>query len=65
MKKNKLMSSEAEIKALIETSNIGKQLKEELNAFGSQNDNELNTLQAVVLRLKVEVNEFDRLYLKS
>ena len=48
---------EAEIKALIESSKIGNLLKEKLIAFGWKNDNEFNSLQADICRLKTEYNE--------
>ena len=48
---------EAEIKALIENSKIGKLLKEKLIAFGFKKDNEFNSLQADICRLKTEYNE--------
>ena len=46
------MSVEAEIKALIESAKIGKQLKEKLIAFGSKKDNEFNYFQAEIHKLK-------------
>ena len=48
---------ETEIKALIESSKIGKLLKEKLIAFGCKEDNEFNSLQADICRLKTEYNE--------
>ena len=45
------MSAEAEIKALIESSKIGKQLKEKLIAFGSRKDNEFSDFQAEIVKL--------------
>ena len=48
------MSAEAEIKALIESSKIGKQLKEKLIAFGSRKDNEFSDFQAEIVKLKKE-----------
>ena len=48
------MSLEAEIKDLIENSKIEKLMKEKLIALGYRKENELNTLQADICRLKSE-----------
>ena len=56
---------EAEIKALIESSKIGKLLKEKLIAFGCKKDNEFNSLQADICRLKTEYNEKSKSIEKS
>ena len=51
------MSVEAEIKALVESSKIGKQLKEKLIAIGNKKDNEFSRFQAEMLKLKEDYNE--------
>ena len=51
------MSSENEIKVLIENSKIAKQLKEKLIAFGAQKDMEFNSLQKDICDLKKEYTE--------
>ena len=51
------MSVEAEIKALVESSKIGKQLKEKLIAIGNKKDNEFSRFQAERLKLKEYYNE--------
>ena len=56
---------ETEIKALIESSKIGKLLKEKLIAFGFKKDNEFNSLQADICRLKTEYNEKSKSIEKS
>ena len=59
------MSTEAEIKALIESSKTGKLLKEKLIVFGCKKDNEFNLLQADICRLKTEYNEKSKSIEKS
>ena len=56
---------EAEIKALIDSSKIGKLLKEKLIAFVCKKDNEFNSLQADICRLKTEYNEKSKSIEKS
>ena len=56
---------EAEIKALIDSSKIRKLLKEKLIAFGCKKDNEFNSLQADICRLKTEYNEKSKSIEKS
>ena len=56
---------EAEIKALIESSKMGKLLKEKLVAFGCKKDNEFNSLQADICSLKTEYNEKSKSIEKS
>ena len=51
------MSVEAEIKALIESSKIGKLLKEKLIAIGCKKDNEFSCFQAELLKLKEDYNK--------
>ena len=51
------MSVEAEIKALVESSKIGKQLKEKLIAIGNKKDNEFSRFQAEMLKFKENYNE--------
>jgi len=51
------MSVEAEIKALIESSKIGKLLKEKLIAIRSKKDNEFSCFQAEMLKLKEDYNK--------
>ena len=45
------MSVEAEIKVLVESSKIGKQLKEKLIAIGNKKDNEFSCIQAEMVKL--------------
>ena len=51
------MSVEAEIKALVESFKIGKQLKEKLIVIGSKKDNEFSRFQAEMFKLKEEYNK--------
>ena len=51
------MSVEAEIKALVGSSKIGKQLKEKLIAIGSKKDNEFSRFQAEMLKLKEDYSD--------
>ena len=59
------MFIEAEIEALIESSKIRKVLKEKLIAFGCKKDNEFDSLQADICRLKSEYNEKSKSIEKS
>ena len=54
------MTVEAEIKALVESSKIGKQLREKLIAIGYKKDNEFSCFQAEMLKLKESYNEKSR-----
>ena len=51
------MSLAPELKAYIESSKIGKLLKETLIAFRCKKDNEFSSLQADICRLKTEYTE--------
>ena len=51
------MSVEAEIKALVESSKIGKSLKEKLIAIGNKKDNEFSCIQAEMVKLKEDYNK--------
>ena len=51
------MSVEAEIKALVESSKIGKLLKEKLIAIGNKKDNEFSCIQAEMVKLKEDYNK--------
>ena len=51
------MSFQAEIKVLVESSKIEKQLKEKMIAIGSKKDIEFSRFQAEMLKLKEDCNE--------
>ena len=51
------MSTEAEIRNLFAHSKIGKSLKEKLISFGKAKDDELNSLKADMLILKLDHEE--------
>ena len=59
------MSVEAEIKALVESSKIGKQLKEKLIAIGSKKNNKFSRFQAEMLKLKEDYNEKSKIIEKT